>query len=677
MILLPQLVGFGVNLEYKYLPLMLRAWPPPGRLVISEILYDTSGKEPDGEWVEFYNVGYRTLNLSDYKFGDEETIGGGEGMLQFPPGAAIEPGEVIVVASLGTAFETHYGRAPDYEMRESDPGVMNMIKYTAWAGGSIKLDNTGDEVLILDGKNAVVDAVSYGSSTYYFDPSAGKTGEEQSLERSPVYQDTDSAADWVVQTVPNPWIVDLSEPTPSPSPTSSQQFTTTPTSTGSATATETNTPQPTPAEGRLLISEVFYDPVLSEPANEWIELHNSGGSTFVLTGVKLGDEEIQGGSEGMLQFPDGAVMVSGQVIVVANRADDFLAAYGFLPDYEMTDSDPAVPDLSKYSAWANGNVYMSNSGDEVLLLAPDDSLMDAVSWGESTWAFDPAATDVLQGHSLERRPVYQDTDSAGDWVDQAEPQPGLVEPPSVTPTPTPTGSGTVTATHTATGTPTLTKTNTLTLTPSPTGTSTATIEPTPLEGRLLISEVLYDPAGDEPANEWIELYNAGGNGIDLTGYKIGDEETQGQGEGMYRFPDGISLVSGGVIVIANQALEFETVYGFKPDYELVESDPEVPNLVKYSDWASGSVALNNTGDDVLILGATDNLVDALSWGSSTWAFDPSAPDVAQGCSLARSPVEADTDTAYDWVEQDVPNPGEVAGGDGWLVILVRWLLELF
>ncbi|MEA3440800.1 MAG: hypothetical protein U9R58_11000, partial [Chloroflexota bacterium] len=129
--------------------------------------------------------------------------------------------------------------------------------------------------------------------------------------------------------------------------------------------------------------------------------------------------------------------------------------------------------------------------------------------------------------------------------------------------------------------------------------------------------------------------------------------------------------------IANQALEFETVYGFKPDYELVESDPEVPNLEKYSDWASGSVALNNTGDDVLVLDAGDNLLDALSWGSSTWAFDPSAPDVAQGYSLARSPVEADTDTSDDWVEQDVPNPGEVAGGDGWLVKLVRWLLELF
>ena len=49
---------------------------------------------------------------------------------------------------------------------------------------------------------------------------------------------------------------------------------------------------------------------------------------------------------------------------------------------------------------------------------------------------------------------------------------------------------------------------------------------------LLISEVLYDVVGTEPDGEWIEIYNAGASAIDLSGYKVVDEDEQGGGEGM-------------------------------------------------------------------------------------------------------------------------------------------------
>ncbi len=44
---------------------------------------------------------------------------------------------------------------------------------------------------------------------------------------------------------------------------------------------------------------------------------------------------------------------------------------------------------------------------------------------------------------------------------------------------------------------------------------------------LLVSEVLYDAVGTEPDKEWIEIYNAGASAIDLSNYKVGDEETPG------------------------------------------------------------------------------------------------------------------------------------------------------
>jgi hypothetical protein len=82
-------------------------------------------------------------------------------------------------------------------------------------------------------------------------------------------------------------------------------------------------------------------------------------------------------------------------------------------------------------------------------------------------------------------------------------------------------------------------------------------------------------------------------------------------------------------------------------------------MMKYTTWSGGNVLLVNTSEETLILGANDNLVDAVSWGSSTFAFDPGAPDVTAGHSLAREFANIDTDTAGDWLDQEMPNPNAV------------------
>src|SRR3990170_5105758 len=53
---------------------------------------------------------------------------------------------------------------------------------------------------------------------------------------------------------------------------------------------------------------------------------------------------------------------------------------------------------------------------------------------------------------------------------------------------------------------------------------------------LLISEVLYDTPGTDSDEEWIEIYNPTGSALNISHYKIGDEETQGGSEGMFEFP---------------------------------------------------------------------------------------------------------------------------------------------
>jgi Lamin Tail Domain len=114
------------------------------------------------------------------------------------------------------------------------------------------------------------------------------------------------------------------------------------------------------------------------------------------------------------------------------------------------------------------------------------------------------------------------------------------------------------------------------LTPSP----TTTLTPTPPYGILLISEVMVRPAVTEPDGEWVELFNAGGGTINLAAYKLGDEETRGQGEGMLQFPAGYSLAPGQVIVVANKAASFHIAYGFYPDFEMNASSPMVPDMRK-------------------------------------------------------------------------------------------------
>ena len=357
-------------------------------------------------------------------------------------------------------------------------------------------------------------------------------------------------------------------------------------------------------------------------------------------------------------------------MIVANWAAVFKNRYGFSPQFELRESDPNVPNLERYLAWSDGNLELENSGDDILFADKSDQVVDAVSYGSASFAFFPPVKKVSEGHSMERYPVDQDTNTASDWVEQARPAPG--EGSLSTPTPTPTVTHTATSTGTVIPTPTgtyftdtpdirtHTPTPTITLTPSPTlsPTCSPTAEPTEPQGVLLISEVLYDPNGSEPAGEWFELYNGGGSLIDLSFHKLGDEETQGGGEGMYQFPSGATLAPDHYLIVANQAVEFIVAYEFAPDFELVDSDPSVPDMLPYSSWASGAISLGNPGDELILLDGSDQWVDTVSWGSSSWAFNPPVPAVVQGHSIARLPVYLDTDTAGDWVDNVTPSPGE-------------------
>ncbi|MFQ5398033.1 MAG: lamin tail domain-containing protein [Anaerolineae bacterium] len=186
----------------------------PVTLLLTEVFYNTPGDDSREEWLEIANLGPAAVDLSDFKVGDEEKAGGREGMRRFPAEARIEPGQVIVVAQTAAGYRALFPGAagfpgPDYEIADSDPDVPDMRGFPLWAGGDLALNNDGDEVLLLDGRNRIVDAINYGDSDTYFRPTIASVGRGMSIERAPSDCDTDSAGDWRPQTSPTPGVLVL------------------------------------------------------------------------------------------------------------------------------------------------------------------------------------------------------------------------------------------------------------------------------------------------------------------------------------------------------------------------------------------------------------------------------------------------------------------------------------
>ncbi len=70
-------------------------------------------------------------------------------------------------------------------------------------------------------------------------------------------------------------------------------------------------------------------------------------------------------------------------------------------------------------------------------------------------------------------------------------------------------------------------------------------------GDVVISEILYDPFGAEPANEWVELYNPTSGSIDVSGWVLTDDVTWPYAlEGQCVIPASTSISSEGFLVIA-------------------------------------------------------------------------------------------------------------------------------
>jgi DNA/RNA endonuclease YhcR with UshA esterase domain len=164
----------------------------------------------------------------------------------------------------------------------------------------------------------------------------------------------------------------------------------------------------------------------------------------------------------------------------------------------------------------------------------------------------------------------------------------------------------------------------------------------------------------------VEIFNPTGDTVNLSLYKVGDEDTKGEGEGMYRFPLGTTIGPHGLIIVAKNAAQFQDRFGFYPDVEVLVSGTDytdttiVPNMEKYTSWATGSWALSNSGDEMLLLGPADEMVDAMAYKSGDYAAVGVSGDISAPAprSLQRVGAGDTNDMNADFAVAE-PNPGSL------------------
>jgi phosphatidylserine/phosphatidylglycerophosphate/cardiolipin synthase-like enzyme len=179
---------------------------------------------------------------------------------------------------------------------------------------------------------------------------------------------------------------------------------------------------------------------------------------------------------------------------------------------------------------------------------------------------------------------------------------------------------------------------------------------------LLVSKVFY--LGTPGIDEWVQIHNPTPITVPLGSYKIGDEETPGGGgfaaDGMWSFPSTAAIAPGQKINIAGTFAGFYNRFGVDPNFAFFDGVPGISRMAPYLTWtAVMTFALANAGDEVLLLGPTDQRVDGVAWGTGTLPDNiPCAAIVPPPyASLDRTPIGHDTDSCpADFVVNPSPLP---------------------
>ncbi len=128
-------------------------------------------------------------------------------------------------------------------------------------------------------------------------------------------------------------------------------------------ATDTGSGSRTPTRGDLVLSEVMCDPAaVADSLGEWVELANVSAHALDLTGLQLGDDNLD-----LTTIIGAPTLAAGAFALLC--ADDSRAANG------------GVTCAATYKYGSSGGSFtLANAGDEVNLLAADGTPLDSMAY---------------------------------------------------------------------------------------------------------------------------------------------------------------------------------------------------------------------------------------------------------------------------------------------------------
>lgn len=161
-----------------------------------------------------------------------------------------------------------------------------------------------------------------------------------------------------------------------------------------------------------VITEVLLNPAGSEPAQEFVEILNSGSAAIDLEGYRLADADPRTAEDPTGdEIPSGAVLDPGQVAL--------LVPSGFVPG----DGPDPPPAGSCLIVWLDGSLCRSglrNSGGEPVYLSDPRGALVSI--------YPNALGTTDQGMSAQRLSVEAPDGDTANWI-QSTPTPGLIPVP--------------------------------------------------------------------------------------------------------------------------------------------------------------------------------------------------------------------------------------------------------
>lgn len=144
------------------------------KVLITELLPNPNAvSDTEGEFIELSNSFNFPVLLAGWQFGTDSAL------FTFADDYEIPAYTSIVIARDSNGLQTGYGATADFEF-------------------SFSLPNTAGTILFLDHTGKYIDVVAYGSDTAPDgSESVAAPGEDMSLQRSPTYKDTNTAADFI------------------------------------------------------------------------------------------------------------------------------------------------------------------------------------------------------------------------------------------------------------------------------------------------------------------------------------------------------------------------------------------------------------------------------------------------------------------------------------------------